>query len=117
MANTYTWRIERLDVVPKIDTLSDYVVVAYWRVVGTNNEGNYAQQYSFVEFSIDPTKTNYVPYDQLTETEVIQWVQSSLGNAKIDEIYGLIDADIQNQISPAVISPGLPWYPDNPPTP
>lgn len=115
MSNTYIWSIENLDAIPNLNTLVDYVVVAYWRVVGTNNQGNFGQQYSSVKFSIDPSKPDYVPYDQLTEEQVIQWVQGALGAEKIAEIYAIIDAIIQEQITPAVISPTLPWFPNNPP--
>lgn len=108
MANTYTWLITALDCIPNVDGKTDYVVVAHWTCSGT--DGTYTGVvYNTATFTVDPTKADYVPYDQLTEAEVVLWVQESLGNDTEQAVYRSIDTQIEGQANPTIVTPPLPW--------
>jgi hypothetical protein len=51
----------------------------------------------------------YTPYDQLTEAQVVGWVQTSLGPQFVTEAKRSIAENIQAEMSPAPITPPLPW--------
>ena len=110
MNNTYTWTITALDCIPEINDRSNYVVIAHWLCEGS--DGVYTgQQVGTVTFVVDPYKTDYVPYQDLTEAEVIVWTQDALGADTVQLIYRTIDTQIQAQVNPAVVQPPLPWAP------
>lgn len=54
-----------------------------------------------------PTDPEFIPFDQLTEAEVIQWVKDQLGQNRIAQIErGLIQAINKQKTETAS---GLPW--------
>jgi hypothetical protein len=108
MSNTYVWTITAMDCVPQVDGLMNYVVTSHWLCQGTDGEytGSVANTAIFV---IDPNKPDYIPYDQLTEAEVVAWTQSALGPDIIQTVYASINAQIETQENPNVIQPPLPW--------
>jgi hypothetical protein len=56
-----------------------------------------------------PAGPTFIPYDQLTEPQVIGWVKDALGPLRV----AAIEADLNFQIlymqQPPVTSPPLPW--------
>ena len=108
MNNTYTWTITQLECIPDIDGKLNYVVVAHWLCQGTDGTytGSVANTATFV---VDPYKTDYVPYQDLKEPEVIVWVQDALGPDTVQAVYRMIDTQIQGQVSPPIVTPPLPW--------
>ena len=75
---TPVWNITALNAIPSIDGLENYIVTAHWDCTAT--DGQYSGRvYSTTSFEVDPNKPNYVPYADLTEIQVVEWVQASLG--------------------------------------
>lgn len=108
MANSYTWIVTQLDCLPDLDGKTDYVVVAHWTCQGT--DGTFTGSvYNTATFVVDPQKSDYVPYADLTEVEVVAWVQDSLGSDTVDAVYRSIDQQIEAQVNPPIVSPKLPW--------
>ena len=108
MSNTYTWTISALDCIPQVGSLTDYVCVSHWSCQGT--DGTYVGScYATVSFPVNPDKPNYTPYADLTEAEVIQWTQDALGAEQVAAVYTSIDTQIENQVNPKIVTPGLPW--------
>ena len=108
MSNTYNWTISALDCIPNIDGKTDYVVTAHWQCQGTDGTF-FGQVYSTATFVVDPQKTDYVPYADLTEAEVVVWVQDSLGADTVQAVYRSIDTQIEGQVNPTIVTPPLPW--------
>lgn len=108
MSNIYAWTITALDCVPDIDGKLNYVVVSHWTCQGTDGEytGSVSNTATFV---IDPNKPDYIPYDQLTEAEVVAWTQAALGPDIIQSVYAFVNAQIETQEHPVVVQPPLPW--------
>lgn len=109
MSNTYTWSISALDCIPNVNGETDYVVVAHWACDGDDGDGHIGRVYTTQSFAVNPAKTNYVPFADLTESQVIAWVQDAMGAEGVDAVYSSINTQIENQINPPIVTPPLPW--------
>ena len=109
MATQYTWTISALNCIPDLNGMLDYVVTSHWRCTGDDGEGHTGQVYSTVSFEVDPEKPNFVPFDQITEEQAIEWTQAALGEEQVAAVYTSIDSQIEDQISPKIVTPVLPW--------
>lgn len=99
-----TWKIEALDVKPTEGNLTDVVITAHWRCNG-EQDGQATSVYSTCSFSQpgDP----FVPYDQLTEQQVLGWCWTS--GVDKDATEAAVQTQLDNLINPPVITPELPW--------
>ena len=101
MATTYTWSIQQMDRL----TSDGFVVTVHYNVSAV--DGDYsASTYGTVGYTEQPGE-QYVPYDQLTEQQVVGWVQESLGK---DTVEASLDSQIEAQKNPVQES-GMPWAP------
>lgn len=108
MPNTYTWVIEQMDSYPQYAGETDVVFRVHWRLNGTDGNGHDGSVYDSVNVTYDAGST-FTPYDQLTESQVVGWVETALGQENIDANKASIDNQINQQISPSVITLPLPW--------
>jgi hypothetical protein len=84
-------------------TADGFVVTVHYNVSAT--DGTYsANTYGTVGYQEQPGET-YTPYDQLTEAQVVGWVQNSLGK---DTVETSLQSQINAQINPVQES-GVPW--------
>ena len=102
MTTTYVWTVTALSTMPT--PTPDYVVYAQYTVTGTDGTITVETQ-GTSQFTANPDQTDYVPYADLTEAEVIGWVQDSLGQ---DTVEASLTAQIEAQKNP-VQKTGLPW--------
>ena len=88
---TFTWVISTLerDLLP--EDMNGAVVVAHWRCNAKQTEGTgddavtyNATSYGTCGFTPDPTASDYIPYDQLTESDVVGWVQADVDKDAIE---------------------------------
>lgn len=107
MTTTYQWTISALDCKPQEDGKTDVVVTAHWRVDatdGTYNAGVYGTQ----TFTLTGEGT-FTPFEDLTEDQVVGWVQESMGIDAVTALQENLDKQIENQINPPIVTPPLPW--------
>lgn len=96
---TFTWTIPQMDRL----TSDGFVVTVHYRVEAV--DGDYsASTYGTVGYNQQPEST-YVPYDQLTESQVVGWVQTSMGK---DTVELSLQSQIDAQKNPVQVS-GTPW--------
>lgn len=98
------WTISQLE-----RTLPDGVVMtAHWRV--SDSDGNaHGTAYGTVSFpSKDPADPTFVPYEQLTEAQVIEWVKDAMGAEQVAAHEASVAAQIDAQKNP-VSAAGVPW--------
>jgi hypothetical protein len=101
MATTYAWTIQQMDRL----TSDGFVVTVHYNVSAV--DGDYtASTYGTVGYTEQPGE-QYTPYDQLTEQQVVGWVQESLGK---DTVEASLDSQIEAQKNPVQES-GMPWAP------
>jgi hypothetical protein len=116
MATTYNWTIQAMDCVPQEDGHIDVVVTAHWNVSAT--DGTYTSSvYGTQSFIYNP-ETSFTPYADLTQEQVVGWVQDSMGAEGVASLQANLDTQIENQINPPIVTPPLPWVPaPTPPEP
>jgi len=80
------------------------VVVAHYRA--TLTDGDYsASSYGTVGFTPDPTAPDFVPFESLTEADVLAWVYESVDK---DSVESSLAANIEEQKAPQTVA-GTPW--------
>ena len=98
---TTTWTIAQLE-----RTLDDGgVVVAHWRATATDGDFS-ASSYGTCGFTPDPSSSDYVPYDSITEEVALGWCFDS--GVDKDAVEAALQANIDAQVSPTQAS-GVPW--------
>jgi hypothetical protein len=108
MSITNTWNIVALNCKPDVNGMLDYVVTSHWTLTAT--DGTYTGSvYGTASFEVDPERTDYKPYDQLTLEEVIAWTKASLGEEQVASLEFNVLSQIEAQINPSIVSPALPW--------
>jgi hypothetical protein len=109
MPNTYTWVIEQLDCYPEKDGRAAVVFTAHWRLNGTDGV-NAATVYGSVGLTYDADQP-YTPYADLTQAQVIGWVQAALGSEQVQTLTDNVAAQLAAIANPPVVTPPLPWAP------
>ena len=105
---TNTWNIAALNCQPDVNGMLDYVVTSHWTLSAT--DGTYTGSvYGTASFEVDPERTDYKPYDQLTLEEVIAWTQASMGVEQVASYEANAASQIKAQINPTIVTPPLPW--------
>jgi len=105
--NTYQWNIQALDCKSQEKGVTDVVMIAHWTVSATN--GTYTSSaYGTQSFTFDKAKP-FTPYADLTQEQVILWVQEGMGIDAVTALQQNLDKQIENQINPPIIQPPLPW--------
>ena len=95
-----------MNITYKIDNLErqasdDLVIVAHWRVDAVDGEHT-AGAYGSVGFT---RGDDFIPFDELTEAQVLTWVKSQLD---VEQIEASLAGQIAAQKTPKALS-GLPW--------
>jgi hypothetical protein len=107
MAITNTWSVVQMDAYPEADGEQDVVFNVHWTLTGT--DGTYTGSvYGSQGVSINPDAP-FTPYADLTEAQVIGWVQDALGEEQVAGYEANVAGQIANQIDPPVVTPPLPW--------
>jgi uncharacterized GH25 family protein len=95
----YNWQVVQMDRL----TSDGFVVTVHYNVTAT--EGDYsASTYGTVGYTEQPDES-YIPYEELTQEQVVGWVQESLGK---DTVEASLAGQIEAQKNPAQAT-GLPW--------
>lgn len=99
MAN-FVWFVPTLE--RKLD--DGFVFTAHWRAVASDGDFS-ASSYGTAGFSQDPEAADYIPYEDLTEEQVLAWVWESVDKENTEaSLQSKIDAD-KNPTS----ATGTPW--------
>jgi len=105
---TYTWAVTAL-YTETIDGKADYVVIANYLVLG--GDGTYGAEISNIARFSTESVSPFIPYEDLTEADVIGWIQADLGTDGVDNLYACIQGQIDSQKNPPVVpvNTPLPW--------
>ena len=108
MAITYVWAVERMYTMPTPEP--DFVVNVSWILTGTEGD-NTASVEGNLQISQDEESEDFTPYADLTEAQVLGWVQDDLGETGVsnykENVAGQIDSMVNPPVSPTVEP--LPW--------
>ena len=97
---TFNWTISTLE-----RELSDGgVIVAHWRCTASDGDFS-ASSYGTAGFTYDASSPDFVPYDSLTEADVLGWVWESVDK---DATEAALEAKIEADKNPTTAA-GVPW--------
>ena len=116
MANTKQWQVAALDCKQDIEGLADVVSVIHWRKKATEvvDDKTYtADTYGACTVGA-PDAENFTAFADLTEEEVIAWLEATLDVEAIDNS---LDAKIETQKNPPVVTKKAPWITEELPAP
>ena len=102
---TYTTTITAMYTVPNP---TGYVVNVLFNVSGT--DGTYTANIDgSIQFMPEQSETGFVPYNELTQDEVIGWINTATNNQ--ENYYANVQGQINSMITPPVspTSQPLPW--------
>ncbi len=85
MNYTYTWRITNLEAIREQDSLTNVVATAWWILEGRDENGKYARHWGVQQLNTDNINPDtFTTYENLTEAQVITWVENTLINQESD---------------------------------
>lgn len=99
------WTITAMDVLARND--ADVVVRVYY--TATMQDSGYTAQRSSVQTIVYAPNQPFTPYDQLTQAEVVKWVQEAMGEDQLAVLSNELTADIERQKNPPIVPMPLPW--------
>ena len=106
---TITWQIEYMDVATQpIDGQTQVVLTAGWRCNGTDGTHT-ASNYGSCSFPQPTTGSQFTPYNQLTQSQVLGWCYENGVNQSATE--EAVTNHVNNLVNPPVTQPPLPWAP------
>ena len=100
MPNTHTWSIANLE----RNTSDDGVTIAHWRCESTDGTHT-ASAYGTTGHTPNPSDSDFIPYDDLTEANVLAWVHEQVVQADTEAAN---DAKITELATPTSTT-GMPW--------
>jgi len=106
---TFEWNCRTVDVHPTEGEYTDVVYNVHWIVTGTSDqvdpEGNAYTSTSIGTQVLDTsTITDFIPFADLTNAEVVQWTKDTMGAEQVDAIEAGIESSISEEINPTSIT-------------
>lgn len=107
MPITNSWAVVQMDAYPEADGETDVVFNVHWTLTAT--DGTYqGYVYGSQAVELDPNAP-FTPYADLTEAQVIGWVQDAMGPEQVASLEANVAQQIADQVNPPVVTPPLPW--------
>ena len=107
MSITTTWIVEQMNCYPTYESQTDVVFNVHWRVNATDGTYN-ATSYGSIGVTYS-AGSPYTPYADLTQAQVVGWVQDVMGPEQVARIEAGLATNIANQVNPPTVAPALPW--------
>ena len=108
---TYNWNCKTVDAYVEKDNESDVVYNVHWIVTGVSDEIDpnspniFYQSGSIGTQLLDISEiTNFIPFDQVTNEEVVAWTQAAMGEEQVTAIETGIASQIESMIHPTTIT-------------
>ena len=106
---TYNWNCKTVDCYPEQDNEADVVYNVHWIVTGVSDQvDSQGSPYSATNIgtqTLDTSQiTNFIPFDQLTNDEVVAWTKGAMGDEQVASIEASIQSQIDSLITPTSVT-------------
>ena len=98
MAN-YKWVINAVDCYTTKDGLEKVAYNVHWSFFATDGENNVSM--IGVQSVGEPNQDNFVPFDQLTEEQVVSWITASMD---VEQMQANLGNQIEALVAPKVVT-------------
>lgn len=108
--NTYYWTFPAIDVYPSRENNTDVVYNIHWRLEAVDQTTTHSVETYGMQGvpPYNPDSGSFIPYSQLTQEQVTNWVMSAMGDR-----YGQLTSSLDNLINDLINPPSLqlapPW--------
>lgn len=100
----YTWNCKTVDVHPEEGEYNNVVYNVHYYVLGEDTETAY-QSYLIGTQILDISNiTDFTPFEDLTNEEVVAWCKSAMGAEQVTQIETTIASNIQDQVNPSSVT-------------
>ena len=104
MATTFNWKVAQLE---RLCSTGEIQTVHY--TVDARSEDDTYNAGAYGSMGLDPADPdNMIPFADVTEAEVISWLQAKFGEEKVEEIQTALQKQLDEQRAPS-IAQGMPW--------
>ena len=105
MAIAYTWNCTTVDTYPTKSDQTDVIFNVHWRLNGVDDtkDENTGDSYGVVSLDTEDLST-FTAFADITEANVIGWVEAALGEDQVAALKTSIDAQIAEKITPTVVT-------------
>ena len=106
---TYNWDCKTVDAYVEKDNEADVVYNVHWRVTGVSdtmdpeNNPYQATSIGIQTLNSDP-ESEFIPFDQVTNEEVVTWTQAAMGEEQVAAIESGIASQIESMIHPTTVT-------------
>ena len=111
---TYVWEITGMKMAPSLDGLTDVVTNVQFNYTGTDSDSGFSSTFNGAYPVPPPSSASFVPLADLTEDEVIAWVQSIYNMDHPNEV---VLKQINEKITPTDDEAPMPWAEPEPTPP
>jgi hypothetical protein len=101
----FNWYITSMNAYPQEGGEQDVVFQVNWSCNADDGDSGFAQSVGSVSVAYT-AGTPFTPYDQLTQEQVWGWINPSINRSAVEAD---LQAMIDKQKAPAVVTPPLPW--------
>jgi hypothetical protein len=108
MAITYSWEFPTLDAYPTAAGQTNVVYNIHWTLNGDDGSGHAGSVYGTVKCTYT-TGDPFVPFANLTKSDIEGWTTINLGADKVSELKNNISAQISEEVSPTRKQLNPPW--------
>lgn len=96
MANTYSIRINAVDVHTSQNDLEKVIYNVHWSYIAEDENGNRASMIGVQSVS-DPDPENFTAFESLIQSDIIAWIEPLLS---IEDMQANLDAQIAEKVAP-----------------
>lgn len=105
MAISYSWNVNTVDVYPTEKGQTDVIYNVHWRLNATDTQvdakGNPYTSSVYSTQNLDTSDlSDFIDFDSVTSAEVQGWVESAMGEERVQSLKDGLDANIADQINP-----------------
>lgn len=108
MANTYSWGINALTSFVTFEGQDDVVCNVNWTRYAKNAQNRIMSRTGDQLITLNPDII-FTSYEDLTESQIINWVEGALGKEQIAEIDEELSRRLAEPIPPQIVTHPLPW--------
>ena len=106
---TYDWNCKTVDCYPEQNNEADVVYNVHCIVTGTSDQtdpqGTPWSATNIGTQTLDTSQiTDFIPFDQLTNDEIVAWTKGAMGDEQVAQIEASIQNQIDNLITPTSVT-------------
>ena len=96
MANTYTTKINAVDVHTELDGLAKVIYNVHYSYLGSDENGNSASIIGVKSLEA-PDSANFTAFEDLIQDDIVAWIEPLMD---LDQMNSRIDAQIAEKVAP-----------------